>query len=428
MNSSKIILVLFISLSSLAVGAPRVAHADGSNPTSTLQIGDWWKYNVATPISSLTLTGSETQTIVSQSNTTLTEWALRNTASGTLAGGGVTGTWVESGWAHMRKTDLAEIDSRFSLNMTLVGNAGTAVLYFWLTSTNSPPILQYQFPLAVGNSWTMMGGNETVTTVYYYSFDPTVRSVTNKTSTNAVYNVLASPLTSVEAGTFDSYKIRKTAPDGSYTDDYYSPETENIVKETGFAANGTQESSMTLTDYGAWPYKTSIGLSAGGTAQNAIIETDVPATDIHLNATSIIFTVSGTDTVTGKASIWIPNLANNTRIRVYVDNSIGSFTTSSNGTFYQIQFNFPLSTHTITLAYLATVSHVATPSLLDRYLLPLVIGIAAIAAVIIVTAVLLVRRRGRKPEPTPFWQPPSAPPAAPPTPVETPPPAPLSSN
>src|SRR5438309_9659396 len=56
------------------IAVPSLAHADAANPTSTLAIGDWWKYNVQTPLAGLVLTGSQTQTIEYQANTTATEW------------------------------------------------------------------------------------------------------------------------------------------------------------------------------------------------------------------------------------------------------------------------------------------------------------------------------------------------------------------
>ena len=420
LNVSKTILIIVVSLSMTAITIPRVAHADASNPTSTLAIGDWWKYNVQTPIGGLILTGSQTITLVYQANSTGTLWTGRSSASGTLAGSvagsRVTGTWVQGGWGQMRKSDLADVDSRFTLNLTIVGSFASATIYFTFTSYNTPPVLQFQFPLSVGSSWSMSGGNNTVLSSYYSSVDPTVHSSSNVTTTNAVYNVLSSPLTTVEAGTFDSYQIRQRNPDGTYTDSYYSPETEELVKQLGFAANGTQESSMTLTDYGAWPYKSTIGLSMNGNNYNAVIGTDVSATNIHQDGRSIIFTVTGTDTVTGKASVWIPVQANNTMIKVLVDSTPVTVTASSNQTFYQIVFSFPLSTHTVTVTY------AAAPSFLVQYLLPITVGIVVVVAAIIITTLLLVRRRARQPQPPPlFWQPQ---PPAPTPPAETPPPSP----
>lgn len=414
MKLSRTLLIILISLSASLTAIPGVAHADASNPTSTLAVGDWWKYNVQTPIAGLVLTGTQMITLVFQANSTGTMWTVRTSASGTLAGRvngvSITGTWVQGGWGHLRKTDLADVDSRFTLNMTLVGSVATVIIYFSFVSTNTPPVLQYQFPLSVGSSWSMSGGNDTLNSSYYLSTDPTIHYGHNQTSTNAVYNVLASPLTTVQAGTFDTYQIRQRNPDGTYSDSYYSPETEIMVKQAGFAANGTQESSESLTDYGAWPYKSTIGFSASGNNYNAVIGTDVSATNIHQDGRSIVFTVSGTDTVTGKVSVWIPVQANNTVIKVTVDTTPITVTASSNQTYYQILFSFPLSTHTVTLTY------AAPPSFLDQYLVPIIIGIVAVAAAIIIAILLLVRKRPRPAEPTTFWQPP---PSTPPT--ETPP-------
>lgn len=399
------------------MAVPKLAHADAANPTSTIAIGDWWKYDVQTPIAGLILTGSQTNTIVYQASTDATEWTGQTHGSGTLAGLGTTGTWVEGGTGHLRKSDLADVDSRFTLNITIVGLT-TAVVYLSINSVNSPPVTSYQFPLSVGSSWSMNGGTDTITTSHYYSFNNTVVTNVFSNSTNAVYNVLSSPLTTVPAGTFDSYQIRERNPDGTYMDTYYSPETENEVQVLGFAANGTQESSMTLTDWGAWPYKSTVGLTAGGTSYNAVVGTDVSATNIHQDGHSIIFTMTGTDSVTGKASVWIPVQANNTVIKVSVDTNTVSYSASSNQTFYQIIFTFKLSTHTVTVTYSAS-------SFLQQYLIPIIIGLAVLAAVIALSVTLLVRRNRRKPQPGPSWQ---TPPSTPPTPAEIPPPAPTPAN
>jgi hypothetical protein len=407
-HSSTVILVITISLMTIVAAAPRVAHADASSPSSTLTVGDWWKYNVQTPVAGLILTGTQTDMIVFQANTTGTLWTERQTASGTLAGLGATGTWVGAAWGHFRETDLAEVDSRLTLNMTLVGRAGTATVYFAFYSQNTPPVRSYQFPLSVGSSWSMSGGTETVVTSYYYSFDSTIHSSQNMTSTDAVYNVIASPLTDVPAGIFDSYQIRQRDPDGTYTDSYYSPQAENVVKKLGFASNGTQESSMSLTDYSAWPYKTAIGLSVNGINYNAAIETDVSAYNVTHDFLSITFLVTGRDGATGKASVWIPVKANTTDLKILLDSKPISFNTNDNQTHYQLLFSYPLSTHTLTITYGAIPQK---SPFLQRYMVPLILGAIGVAASIIAIVTFLVvrRRNASELQPVPFWQPPGTP-------------------
>jgi hypothetical protein len=396
--SSTVILVITISLMTIVMAVPKVAHADASSPSSTLTVGDWWKYNVQTPVAGLILTGTQTDTIVFQGNTTGTLWTERQTASGTLAGLGATGTWVGAGWSHLRRTDLAEVDSRLSLNVTLVRGVGTAAIDLTFYSQNTPPVTIYRFPLSVGSGWAMSGGTETLVTSYYYPFDPTVHSSQNTTSTDAVYNVTASPLTTVPAGTFDSYQIRQRNPDGTYTDSYYSPEAENIVKRLGFASNGTQESSMSLTDYSAWPYKSAIGLSVNGITYNAAIETDVSALNVTHDFQSITFQVTGTDGVTGKGSMWIPVKANTTDLEILLDSRPITFTINDNQTHYQLLFSYPLSTHTVTIIY-GTIPQQSP--FLQHYILPIILGaIGVAAAIIVIVTLLVVRRRDASMPPT----------------------------
>ena len=419
--SYKTLLIITISLFAIVMGIPGVVHADAPNPTSTLAIGDWWKYSVQTPIAGLILTGTQTQTITFEANSTTTLWAIRQTGSGTLAGSGVTGQWTESGWGHFRKTDLAEVDSRITLNMTLVGAVTSATIYFSFVSYNTPPVLAYQFPLNLDSHWAMSGGNSNTIVQYYYSFDPTIHRIESTNSTDAVYNVLAAPLTTVPAGTFESFQIRQRSPDGSYTDNYYSPQVENVVKEVGYAANGTQLSSMSLTGYSAWTYKSPIGISKNGKDFTAIIGTDVSAYNIHQDSLSIIFQVTGTDGVTGLASIWIPVQANNTDIEVLVDTTPTSFTISKNQTDYQILFTYPLSTHTITVTYAIR----QQTSFLQQHMLPIELAAAGILVIVLVAIFLVVRRKpAPQSQPPSYWQPP----ATPPSPTETPPATPPQTN
>jgi len=265
----------------------------------------------------------------------------------------------------------------------------------------------------------MSGGTETVTVQYHTSLDPTLHNSGGVNSTDAVYNVLTSSLTTVPAGTFDSYQIRQRSPDSSYSDTYYSPEVEGIVKQIGYAANGTQLSTMSLTDYSAWPYKSSLRLSTNGNGDNAIIETDVSASNIHQDTLSIMFQVTGTDGVTGRASIWIPVQANNTNIKVYVDAKLTTATINKNQTDYQVLFTFPLSTHTITVTYAVILQ---TP-FLQQYMLLIALAAVGVLAILLAAIFLVVRRKpAPEPQPAPYQQPPTTPPTPTESPPATPPP------
>jgi hypothetical protein len=177
---------------------------------------------------------------------------------------------------------------------------------------------------------------------------------------------------------------------------------------------------MSLTDYSAWPYKSSLGLSTNGNGDNAIIETDVSASNIHQDTLSIIFQVTGTDGVTGKASIWIPIQANNTDIKVSVDTTLTTFTINHNQTDYQILFTYPLSTHTITVTY-ATIR--LQSSFLQQYVLPIAIAAVGILAIILVAIFLVVRKKpAQQTQPWSNEQPPTTPPAPAESPPATPPP------
>jgi hypothetical protein len=419
------VLIITISLVAIAIGIPRVAHADAPSPASTLAAGDWWKYNFQTTIEGLTLTGPITETLASQQSINVqgidyNSYRVTLTGSGSVtgvvAGYSVTGSWTTSGDDYMRTSDLADIKSHLSLQISVQIAApipNTSFTYTQITdSTNNPPSQTLQFPLSTGGHWAVTLTSTTSTTSYSTG-NPT--PVTNVTTTTESENsdVISNSVTTVPAGAFDAYLVRTSMSSG-YTEDYYSPEVENMIKIQDYNSTGVQTDSFTLLSYSAWAYKSTIGISMNGKDYTTTIGTDVSLYNVRQDTLSIIFQVTGTDGVTGKASIWIPIPANNTDIKVLVDMTPTSFTISQNQTDYQILFTYPLSTHTITVTYAARLQS----SFLQQYTQPIALAAVGILAIVIVAIFLVVRRKpAPQSQPPGYWQPPTPPP----TPTESPP-------
>jgi len=121
---------------------------------------------------------------------------------------------------------------------------------------------------------------------------------------------------------------------------------------------------------------------------------------VQASPNAITFNVDGFGT--GKANVRIPAALNNTSITVYEDTGIIASTSTKNGTEYDIQFNFALSQHKISIIY------GKPPSGLAFFLGLLTNPIAIIAYIIIAVSVAAVaaiqeqrRRRPSVPAPEP---------------------------
>jgi len=424
----KPVLIIAISLFAIGIGIPRFAHADAPSPSATLAVGDWWKYSFQTSVEGLTLTGPITETLASHQTITVQSIdydSYRVTLTGTgsvtgnVAGYSITGSWTISGDDYMRTSDLADVKAHLSLQISVQIAAPVPNNSFTLTqvtdSTKNPPSQTLQFPLATGNHWSVTLTSTTSTTTYS-STNPTPLTNVTTTTESQSSDVISNSVTSVPAGSFDAYLVRTNKSSG-YTENYYSPEVENMIKTIDYNSTGVQTDSFSLSSYSAWAYKSSIGTSLNGKDYTTVIGTDVSSYNVHQDGLSIIFQVTGTDGVTGKASVWIPVQANNTDIKVFVDATSVASTISMNQTDYQILFSYPLSTHTITVTYAVKLQS----SFLQQYMLPIALAAVGIIAVILVAIFLVVRRKpAAQPAPGP-WQQPST---TPPTPTEGP-PAPL---
>jgi hypothetical protein len=411
MKTARPIIVLVIVLATFVIiSAPPPVRATAQPPFSTINIGDWWKYNLQVHSVGATLT--LTETIVGSStlvvNGVATDcYKATLTGSGTFSFSGLSGSLTESGISHFRKSDMALVNT----NLTQVLTAGFVLTEIVYTNT-SIPVAQYQFPLYVGKTWSA-SYSSTTTTTSYSTINPTPSTTKNTTQVSQNYNVASESVLSVPAGSYDAYDVHSTASSG-YTDDYYSPQVENSIETTSHFSNGTVTNSLSLQDFSAWPFQSSLTVSKSGTNYGVGIYADATISNTSQNSTAITFQVNATSGTSGRADVAIPKTLNNTLVKVYVDSNLETLTATSNATSYIFYFTFGLTTHTVTLLYAAP----ATTTPLTTYLL--YGGIAAAIAIVAVVALLALRRRSKPSEAMPTTMAPPAP-AQPPGPAGNPP-------
>lgn len=169
------------------------------------------------------------------------------TGGGTVYGEGVTGTWTMNGKLYAQKSDCSNVKETMTMDMpfTYAGESHTTKEV--TETTCDPPLEKYKgFPLTVGKSWSAA---TTETTTMQTTIDGQVDQETNTTTYTKSYLVLRTELTTVSAGEFETFVIKKVDPDGSYSEWYYSPEVGENVKETLYDETGKLWITMEVLEY-----------------------------------------------------------------------------------------------------------------------------------------------------------------------------------
>ena len=408
MKKARSQIILIITLASIFLAySPPPARADASLPT--LKVGDHWTYSLTGTASGLSLSLSLTTTItdaepITLNGNTYDAYRMNATSSGSATGPTLTASVTQTGYSLLRRSDLAGIAGLVSTSFNANGLTFTQIQ----NQTNSPPAVNTKFPLYLNEQWSTTVTTTTNQTTIPPTGLPTVVTYSNTTTTS--YLVTSVSLTTVPAGTYDTYLIRSSDATGT-SETYYSPEVLQPIKEVSYNSTGAVTTTVQLQSFDAWPYSTPFTANNAGTNYNLILDTDISATNIAQNPTTVSFQVNGTDGVTGRANITIPRKFNTTDITVKVDTTLTTTTILEDTSNYYVYFTFPLSTHTITLTY-------AMPGL--PWLI--IIGIiAAIGAVVAVATFLILRQKKSAEQTTPGPESgPARPPAPPPTPGETP--------
>jgi hypothetical protein len=380
------LLLLLILVSIANTAGLRPVRGDVQQPSYV--VGDHWTYSssslasVAPPVPG---TGADFSVPVTYNLTVVDlETLTLNTTSYDVYREAISGSiplafWHLSEVSFARQSDLGLLEQYSDVSFPLFQRQS-------VTSTYSPALSNLEFPLYVGKTWSQTVTSHSVATIQY-PVSPT-KTVQYFNTTTTTYSVVSRQLTTVTAGTYDTYLVRSSSTSGA-RETYYSPEAEQIVEQINYNSTGAVVSKTSLQSFDAWPYFTSLQASDAGTSYALGIRTDVLATRIVQDPTAVTFQVSGNDSVTGRANVTIPIMFNSTIIGVRVDGT--TVTTASilkDSVNYYVFFTFPLSTHTISITY------AKVPAFSSLVILAIV---GTVAAVVIIAAILILFGRRRSP-------------------------------
>src|SRR5437879_10754009 len=85
-----------------------------------------------------------------------------------------------------------------------------------------------------------------------------------------------------------------------------------MVKGVSYYPNGTVQSTITLQDFNAWAYQSSLTVSKGGSNYDVGLMADATISNQSSNSTAITFQVNATSGTSGRANVAMPLTLNNT--------------------------------------------------------------------------------------------------------------------
>ena len=222
-----IVLCLFAVLYIVPSASADVARPDWVS-------GDKWEYTLSeTGITLITTLEFEEVKTINVNGTDYEVYYMKK--EDTTSAYGFNFTYLSD--VYYQKSDLGMV--KMDQTTSLFGISSSDV------TTYAPPKKDYKFPLSVGQTWT-----ETFNEISYSSMDDEFISYYEETNTNT-YTVLLQEEITVEAGTFDTYKIQCDDGSAGATYSWYAPKVKNFVKMS--AAGNTYE----LTSYDVTAPKTS---------------------------------------------------------------------------------------------------------------------------------------------------------------------------
>lgn len=244
-------LMIFLVLSTICVGTV-VGVNEVEMPKYS--VGDKWKFSVDYK-EEMGMLGTVTQEITGDS-VGITQFgksyvcyefsfSCSGTVYGELYGQGVTGTWTMNGKSYTQKSDLSEVKDTMTTDVTFTYAGESHTMKQVIETTYDPP-LESSGPLTVGKSWSAA---TTKTTTTQTTIDGQVDQETDTTTYTKSYLVLRTEPTTVSAGEFETFVIKATDPDGSYSESYNSPEVGGSVKQMGYDETGKLVMTMELLEY-----------------------------------------------------------------------------------------------------------------------------------------------------------------------------------
>ncbi len=226
-------------------------NAFGDLEKPTYHVGDEWKYTMTETEAGMSgtiimrVTGSTT---ITANETNYDVWSVEWEGNGTFVSGGMSGTWtITNSVEYCKKSDFATVKRVMNMNMS--GTYGT-YSFSSLThneTTYNPPIGASK-TIHVGDQWSVSSTATSYETMHMeFSEHPELTQDTSKNSTydaSKSYICLKKETVAVTAGTFDTYVVKSTSPDGSYDMDYLCSKVGSAVKSESYNSDG--ENTMTI--------------------------------------------------------------------------------------------------------------------------------------------------------------------------------------
>jgi hypothetical protein len=258
---SKRLAFLFASILILCLLNHCFNAASGEMTTADLpkdSIGDKWKFSVdyKPPFGMLgTMTWETTNDsyLLNQAGSNHECYETTITGSGTVYGENtssaraLSGTWTWTGKEYDVKSDLSWARVTTTINSSYIYGGNPHTYIYEEELTYSPPLEANKgFPLSAGKSWSAAS---TETTITVTTSDGQTSHDTNATTKSTSFLVVRTQMTTVSAGEFETFVVRRTYSDGTYSEFYYSPKTRSDVKGIAYDSTGNVTFSMELLEY-----------------------------------------------------------------------------------------------------------------------------------------------------------------------------------
>jgi hypothetical protein len=265
--------MLFLGLTLLLFGCLSNCFGATANPeVPRWQVDDWWKFSIEVS-GDVSLVGTYTFTIVdddvevSQNGQEFNCYKIDVSGGGTIYGDiygtGISGTWSSTEQHYYTKSDLSwvAIYSTYDETVSLTDGSGVTPVSLVADETitsqvitetkyNPPFEANKGYPLTVGKSWSAA---TTETTKTQTTISGNTETTTESDSYTKTFLVLGKESVTLSAGEFETYIIKRTDPDGVYTETWYSPEVGFDIKQIEYASSGTAQVTMELLDYERQP-------------------------------------------------------------------------------------------------------------------------------------------------------------------------------
>jgi len=208
-----------VPLIGLLLLVPAPVAAEGESPT--YNVGDYWRYSFESPAITGTINTTITGTRqLAVGGSTYTVWAGDSTGSGTYDDGTYAGPVTMSGYTYLDAATLRTVKESLAFDAVIAPKAGgnNINLHINSTQTYDPPIELQHYPLAAGNSWSVLSSvrEQTENTV---DGNPVPGYPVDKTTTlSTTFSVPSRLNKTVTAGTFEVFVIKNATLEFWFSD------------------------------------------------------------------------------------------------------------------------------------------------------------------------------------------------------------------